>query len=74
MSASQLITQSPFRPALPVPLIYKPRRLLTQQASVTVQFGSSDLKAELLAHRATRTTSFFTDTDIEGYRHGGLNE
>ena len=54
-------------------MLFTPRQLLTDQASVTVQFGPSDLKADLLAHRVTRTTSFSQDVD-ESYRHGGLNE
>ena len=74
MSSSQLIKRSPSPPALPLPVFFKPRRLLTDQASVTLEFGSSDMKTELLADRATRTTSFSTETDIESYRHGGLNE
>jgi len=54
-------------------MLFTPRRLLTDQASVTLKFGSAVLRTELLEHRATRTTSFLTN-DIHGYRHGGLNE
>jgi hypothetical protein len=53
-------------------MLFKPRRLLTDQASVTFQFGPAEQKTELLEQRATRTASF--PQDIEGYRHGGLNE
>jgi hypothetical protein len=69
MSASQLITQSPLRAAIHVPMFFPPRRLLTKQAAATLQLGSLDLKTELLAHRANRTTAL--PPEIEGYRHAG---
>lgn len=46
---------------------------MTDQAPVSRKFGPSDLKTELRAHRYTRTTSLLT-FEIDGYRHGGLNE
>ena len=50
----------------------RPQRLLTETASITIKLGAADLRAELLAHRITRTASFATE--LQGYRHDGLNE
>ena len=50
----------------------RPQRLLAATSSITIKLGAAALRAELLAHRITRTASL--STELKGYRHDGLNE
>jgi hypothetical protein len=58
--------------ALPAGMVFSKRLLLTEKSSVRVEPGSPNPRLDEPAVRATKITRILFE--IEGYRHGGLND
>jgi hypothetical protein len=72
MTLTSLNDVGPSLQALPAAMLLSTQLLLTQKSSVPVKFESLDEKMKVIEIRANSLTS--TLKNIEGYRHGGLNE
>lgn len=57
---------------MPAAILFSKQVLLTENSSVTPEPQAGDANVDDLLIRATRVTAVLTE--IEGYRHGGLND
>jgi hypothetical protein len=72
MTLTSLNDVGPSLQALPAAMLFSTQLLLTQKSSVPVKPESLDEKMKVIEIRANSLTSILKN--IEGYRHGGINE
>jgi hypothetical protein len=72
MHLTSLNDVGPSLQALPAAMLFSTQLLLPQKSSVTVKSESLDETMKLIEIRANSLTPILEN--IEGYRHGGIND